>query len=340
MNRREFIKKSIAIAVGAALGTVAFPYVARTQTKIFLKPIVAGLNAKPGDPTYISLELIPKIMKEKYDIDIKMNLHHSMTLGTDWSQMEAVQNGFIDITSNSTPNYASFTNAWTYCDLPYVLLSREHAWRYYKSDLFWKSAAKVEKDMGVKVLPAVDAGGIRLLWNNKRVLRTPEDVKGLKFRVVRSPVAADLIRAWNGNPTPIAFAETYTSIQQGVVDGFHVQPIWAHIFSFYEILKYATHSKAIYAIQMQVMNKNTWNAMPKNIQDAFMAAAQEAADIANKLDRDKETEFLRDMEKKGVKFYEPTEAEFNKWYKAGLTTQKKYSEKIEPAILRELESMR
>ena len=56
VNRREFLKKSSAIAAGAALGTVGFPYVVRSETKKFLKPIVAGLNAKPGDPTYISLE--------------------------------------------------------------------------------------------------------------------------------------------------------------------------------------------------------------------------------------------------------------------------------------------
>ena len=338
ITRREFIKKSSAIAAGAAVGTMGFPYVARSKTKKLLKPIVAGLNAKPGDPTYISIELIPKIMKEKYDIDIEINMHHSMTLGTDWSQMEAVQHGFIDITSNSTPNFAAFTDAWSFCDLPYMFPAHEMAYKFYKSEIFRKSAAKVEKAMGVVVLPPVGAGGHRLLCNSKRELKTPDDVNGLKFRIVRSPIAADLIRAWGGNPTPIAWAETYTSIQQGVVDGFHVQPIWIYTFSFYEVMKYATEVRAFYAIQMQIMNKNTFNAMPKDVQGAFMAAAQEAADIANKKDMEGEEGFKNKLKEKGMKIYKPTEEEFKKWYEKGRALWDKHTK--DPKLIREMEKLR
>ncbi|MFH1933056.1 MAG: TRAP transporter substrate-binding protein [Pseudomonadota bacterium] len=337
ITRRGFIKKSSAIAVGAAIGTVGFPYIARSQTKKLLKPIVAGLNAKPGDPSYISIELIPKIMKEKYDIEIQINLHHSMTLGTDWSQMEAVQHGFIDITSNVTSNYAVFSDGWSFCDLPYMFPTRDKAWKFYKSDLFLEAGAKVEKDMGVKVLPAVDAGGHRLLSNNNRELRTPDDVNGLKFRTVRSPIAADLIRSWNGNPSPTAWAETYTAIQQGVINGIHVQPIWTYVFSFYEVLKYMTQVRAIYAIQMQVMNINTFNSMPSNIQKAFMAAAQEAADIANKKDRDLENDYTKKLQGKGMKLYVPTQEEFKKWYEAGQSVWEKHP--IDPAILKKMEKL-
>jgi TRAP-type C4-dicarboxylate transport system substrate-binding protein len=88
------------------------------------------------------------------------------------------------------------------------------------------------------------------------------------------------------------------------------------------------------------MNKNTWNAMPKNIQKAFMASAQEAAMIANKLDRDNEMEYLKDMKKKGVKFYEPTKSEFKKWHKAGLAVQEKHAKKIDPRIIKEMQRLK
>ena len=338
ITRREFIKKSSVAAAAAAVGTIGFPYVAQSKTKKLLKPIVAGLNAKPGDPTYISIELIPKIMKEKYDINIQIDIHHSMTLGTDWSQMEAVQHGFIDITSNSTPNFAAFTDAWAFCDLPYMFPTREMANRFYKSEVFRNSAAKVEKAMGVVVLPPVGAGGHRLLCNNKRVLKTPDDVNGLKFRTVRSPIAADLIRAWGGNPSPVAWAETYTSIQQGVVDGFHVPPIWIYKFSFYEVLKYATEVRSAYNIQMQVMNKNTFNAMPKDVQVAFRAAAQEAAEIADKKDMESEEGFKNKLIEKGMKIYTPTEGEFKKWHEKGRSLWNKYAK--DQKVISEIDALR
>jgi TRAP-type C4-dicarboxylate transport system substrate-binding protein len=342
-NQRNMAKllKVLSIVTGVVsmiTATVIFPFSAQAETKKLLKPIVAGLNAKEGDPTYMSIKLIPKIMKEKYGIEINMIIHPAMTMGTDWSALEAVQHGFIDIASNDPANYAVFTKVWDYVIPPYLFDSREMAHRYYKSKLFWDTAARMEKDMPIKVLPAVDAGGYRLLNNNKRELRTPDDVKGLRFRTVRSPIAADLIQAWGGSPTPIAWAECYTSLQQGVIDGLHVQPIWLYRFNFFEVLTNATQVKANYAIQIQVMNKNTWNSMPPNVQKAFMAAAQEAADIANKMDWDMELEYTKKLEEKGVKIYKPTEAEKKEWRKKGLTLRKKYP--VDPAILQAIEKLR
>ena len=79
--------------------------------------------------------------------------------------------------------------------------------------------------------------------------------------------------------------ETYTALQQGVVDGFHVQPIWTFLFKMHEVLKYATEVDSLYAIQFQVMNANTFNSMPEDIQKPFLLAAQEAAVMANAKDR-------------------------------------------------------
>ena len=338
LTRREFLKKKTAVAAGTAVGTIGFPYAVRAKTTKLLKPIVAGLNAKPGDPTYISIELIPKIMKEKYNIDIQIDIHHSMTIGTDWSQMEAVQHGFIDITSNSTPNCAAFTDAWRFCDLPDMFPTRELANRFYKSDVFKYTATKVEKAMGVVVLPPVGAGGHRLLCNSKRELKTPDDVSGLKFRTVRSPIAADLIRAWGGNPSPIAWAETYTSVQQGVVDGFHTPPIWIYKFNFFEVMKYATEVRSAYNIQMQIMNKNTFNAMPKDVQVAFMASAREAAEIADKKDKESEEAFKNKLREKGMKIYKPAENEFNKWQEKGRALWDKYA--TDKKLLSEVEKLR
>jgi TRAP-type C4-dicarboxylate transport system substrate-binding protein len=316
ITRREFIKKSSAVATWAVLSAVGTPYIVKAKTTKFVKPIIAGLNAKPGDPYYQFFAWIPEILKEKYDIDMEFRMYDSMSLGTDRSLMESVMRGFIDVHNNSTGNYAPHTNAWKFLDLPYIIRSRQHAHKLFRSDVMQEAAAKAEKDMPVKVLPFMDSGGFRILMNNRRELKTPADVTGLKFRVIATPIARAMIAAWGGNPTPLPWAECYTSIQSGVIDGFHVQPVWVYTYKFHEILPYGTHVKANYTVHGQVMNINTWNAMPKEIQTAFMAAAVESAERAQKLDNRLQAEYLKKMSEK-TKFYTPTEKEFQQWYKNG-----------------------
>jgi TRAP-type C4-dicarboxylate transport system substrate-binding protein len=317
ISRRQALKTAGAAAAAGAVVT-GFPALTRSaQAKKFLKPIVAGLNAKEGDPTDISIRLIPEILKEKYDVEMEIQIHPSSTLGTDVSQLEAVQTGFIDITSNTSSQFTVFDDAFSFVDLPYMIPDWDTGERLFKSDLWKQQAAKFESNVPIKVLPPVGAGGHRMLWNNKRPLHEPGDVNGLKFRSTRSDLVIELIRNWGGNPTPIPWVETYTAIQQGVVDGYHVQAIWTYLFKMHEVLKYATEVNASFAIQFQVLNANTWNSMPEDIQKPFMMAAQEAADIANQKDRELENFYKGKLREAGMEIYTPTAAEFAKWQAQG-----------------------
>lgn len=315
VSRRTILKTSAAAGAGAIVG---FPALTRSaQAKKYLKPIVAGLNAKEGDPSDISIRMIPQILKEKYDVEMEIQIHPSSTLGTDLSQIDAVQTGFIDITSNTTSQFTAYSPEFSYVDLPYIISDWDMALRFFKSALWAKTATNFEKNVPVKVLPPVGAGGYRLLWNNKRPLPDPAAVKGLKFRSSNSELETALVRNWGGNPTPISWVETYTALQQGVVDGFHVQPIWTFLFKMHEVLKYATEVDALYAIQFQVMNANTFNSMPEDIQKPFLLAAQEAADIANAKDRGLEDFYKGELKKAGMEIYTPSASEKAKWVAGG-----------------------
>jgi len=314
---------SDALKTGAAAATAGavitgFPALTRSaQQKKFLKPIVAGLNGKEGDPTYTSVSDVPKILREKYDIEVDFQIHPSSTLGTDLSQLDAVQTGFIDITSNVTTQFMRYDPAFAFLDLPYIVTGWDQYLRIAKSDVWKQQAGQFEKGVGVKVLPPVGAGGYRMFWNNVRPLKTPDDAAGLKMRSVTSPIVIELLRAWGTNPTPVPWVETYTALQQGVADGFHVQPIWTFKFNMYEVLKYATEVKAIFGIQFQVMNINTWNAIPESIQGPMMLAFQEAAESANERDRASEEFYKDELRGVGMEIYTPTASEFAQWQEKG-----------------------
>ncbi len=316
-TRRDALKTGAGAATAGAVLT-GFPALTRSaQQKKFLKPIVAGLNGKEGDPTYTSVSDVPRILREKYDIEVDFQIHPSSTLGTDLSQLDAVQTGFIDITSNVTTQFMRYDPAFAFLDLPYIVTGWDQYLRIAKSEVWKQQAAQFEKGVGVKVLPPVGAGGYRMFWNNKRPLKTPADAAGLKMRSVTSPIVIELLRAWGTNPTPVPWVETYTALQQGVADGFHVQPIWTFKFNMYEVLKYATEVKAIFGIQFQVMNINTWNAIPESIQGPMMLAFQEAAEGANERDRAAEDFFKDELRGVGMEIYTPTSSEFAQWQEKG-----------------------
>ena len=187
-TRRNALRTGAA-AVTAGTVITGFPALTRSaQQKKFLKPIVAGLNGKEGDPTYTSVSDVPRILREKYDIEVDFQIHPSSTLGTDLSQLDAVQTGFIDITSNVTTQFARYDDSFAFLDLPYIVTGWDQYLRVSKSDVWKQQAARFEQNVPVKVLPPVGAGGYRLFWNNKRLTKTPTDAQGLKIRSVTSPI--------------------------------------------------------------------------------------------------------------------------------------------------------
>lgn len=313
-TRRSVLKG----AAASLAASITAPAIVRAQpVRRLPKPIIAGLNGKAGDPTFESIARIAPILREKFNVEADIQVHPSSTLGSDTQQLEAVQIGTIDITSNTTAQFTSFSDAFSFVDLPYAITSWEMYERLAKSDLWKQQAAKFEAKTPLKVLPPVAGGGFRLLSNNKRAVPTPAQADGLKFRCTNSPLEIALLRAWGINPSPMAWTETYNALASHVVDGILVQPIWTYQFNMYEALKYATEVGAIFAVQFQVMNADTWKAMPPDIQQAFMAAAQQAADEANRQDHDAENVFKGKLKDKGLEIYTPTAAEKALWQKPG-----------------------
>lgn len=337
VTRRSVLKGA------AAAGLLAFPMpaIVRAQgTQKYLKPVVAGLNAKEGDPTYTSIARISDILKEKYDVEMEIQLHPSSTLGTDLSQLEAVQTGFIDITSNTTGQFAQFSPAFSFVDLPYAITDWDMANRLFASDLWKEQAAKFTEETPLVPLAPVGAGGFRLLWNNRRATPAPGDMQGLKYRTTQSPAEIAMIEAWGGSPTPLAWTETYNGLKTGLIDGIHVQPIWTYGFNMHEVLKHATEVDAVFAIQFQVINKNSLMSMPEDIREKFLLAATDAANEANEADRAAEETMKGRLREAGMEIYTPSAEEKAEWQRGGEGLWDQFASNIDPSVIERMVEMR
>lgn len=337
LSRRKFLKTA------AATSLLAFPMpaIVRAQgTQKYLKPLVAGLNAKAGDPTHTSIARISDILREKYDVEMEIQVHPSSTLGTDLSQLEAVQTGFVDITSNVTGQFAQFSPDFAFVDLPYAITNWDMANRLFASDLWKEQAAKFAEATPLVPLPPVGAGGFRLLWNNQRAAPVPADVKGMRFRTTQSPAEIALVEAWGGSPTPLAWTETYNGLKTGLIDGIHVQPIWTYGFNMHEVLKHATEVDAVFAVQFQVINKNSLMSMPDDIREKFLMAAVDAANEANAADQAAEEEMKGKLREAGMEIYKPSETEKAEWQSIGEGLWDEYAGDTDPSVIERMVAMR
>lgn len=316
-NRRAILKG--AVATTTAFAAAGFPTLLAAQRRRITieRPLVAALNGKEGDPTDIAIRLIPRILREKHNVALDIDIHASSTLGTDLSQLEAVQLGQIDITSHTTSQFTTFHPAFAFLDLPFVIPDWDTALRLFASDLWREQAAKFEAAVPLKVLPPVGAGGFRLLWNNVRPVPEPAALAGLRIRSSNAALEMALLRAWGATPMPLPWVNVEAALKQRTIDGFHVQPVWTHAFAMYEQLKYATAVNALFAVQLQVMNAKTWAALPEAVQTAFLAAAAEAAVEANKRDRATEAGDTKRLADKGMLIHAPSPGEQAKWQVAG-----------------------
>lgn len=156
--------------------------------------------------------------------------------------------------------------------------------------------------------------GFRHFTNNVRELKTPDDAKGIKFRVMESPVPIRMVQALGATATPIPSAEMYSALQQGVVDG-QENPISAIIQDrTYEVQKYMVLDGHTASVQMNLFSEAFYNSLPKNLQKIVLTGADKGRIASQKVIATKEETGLKFLQTK-LKIYKPTAEEAAQWHK-------------------------
>ena len=210
-----------------------------------------------------------------------------------------MQLGDIDITlSNMAPLAAAYSDLYLF-DTMFLINTREQAYEILDGEI-GQHIAEGLKAKNLKTL-SFPENGFRNLTTNDREVHTPADMKGLKVRVA--------------NPTPMAFGEVFTALQQKTIDGQENPVELIYDNKLNEVQKYMIMTQHIYNPLILAMNNETFNGMPAEYQDAVMKAAREATDYERgsaqeyeqdrikKIEEDKTTEiiYLTDEERNQFK---------------------------------------
>jgi tripartite ATP-independent transporter DctP family solute receptor len=275
------------------------------------------LKLKLGDKevfgtSYVGMSAFKTALEKYSNGRVKVKLYMNGRLGDNKSALEQVLNGNLEITTTTDGVLAPFYKQIQVLSAPYVFEDVTSLWKVvdgpFGKKLFNNMAAKI----GIRVLWTNDAG-VRSWGNTKKLVKVPADMKGLKMRIQDSPIFMEMLNACGASPTPVAWLETYSALQTGVVDGLEHGPHALLMMSFTDLLKYYTLDNHTIAMSIFVTNEKFFKSLPVDLQKAFIKASHEASVAARRNESIIEDLALAEFKKKGITIYIPTPAEKKLW---------------------------
>lgn len=292
------------ILIGVFVATIGFAVYQRSlissknnksSNQIVLK-LGHGLDSK--HPVHKSIEFMKQRLEELSGGRVTIDIYPSSVLGTETQCIEQLQNGSLAMTKTSVAAMENFIPEMAAFSFPYIFKDSDHYWRVLKSDLGKELLAKGEKKY-LKGLCYYDAGS-RNFYTNKVPIRKPEDLEGLKIRVLKSATAMNMMRAFGAYPTPIAWGELYSSLAQGTVDGAENNPPSYTTNKHYEVCKYFTLDGHTRIPDILLISTKVWDTLDTQVQGWIQEAADESSDYERKLWEKKTKESLAEAKAEGV----------------------------------------
>jgi len=258
-------------------------------------------SATPPDHIYnVGGQRFADLIKERTNGRIEIKIYPAGQLGKGEREMtEGIQQGAIDLLVSSTGPLGGFSPSINILDFPFLFRDFNHVDLVMDGGIGRKLLKDFEK-ANIEAL-AFWENGFRHLTNSKRVVKKVEDGKGLKIRTMENKVHLAAWKAAGLNPTPMAWGEVFTALQQGVIDGQENPIAVIHSTKLWDAgQKYFSFTAHVYSPSPLLMSKKKFDAMPKEDQDLFVKTGLEVAKFQRKLNRDAEETKMNEMASKGV----------------------------------------
>jgi tripartite ATP-independent transporter DctP family solute receptor len=297
-------------------------------------PADAVLNLKLGhainekDVFHDAALKFKEVVEEKTNGDVTVTIYPNAKLGDERNLLESLRMGTVDMAVVTGGPVINFLPSFGVLDLPFLFGSAEHAYKVLDGPVgqgFFKEMEKI----GWKGL-AYGERGFRNLTNSKKPVVKPEDMKGLKIRVMQNPIYLDAFTTLGANAVPMAWTEALTALQQGTIDG-QENPLNVIVaYNINESNKYLSMTRHSYAPNIIMMSMRTWNKLSDEQKAVVQAAALDAAALNREIDNRSEAGWLQELKDKGMEVVdEPDLAAFREAVKS-------VYEKYEPQFGKEL----
>ncbi|MCX2678405.1 TRAP transporter substrate-binding protein [Galbibacter sp. EGI 63066] len=247
-------------------------------------------------------------LKEISGGKLSVKIYPNQQLGSERENLELLQIGSLDMTKVSVGVLENFAPKMKVLGLPFLFRNKQHSFNVLDGPIGQQLLNESEK-YRLKGLCYYDAGS-RSFYTKDKPINTPEDLKGMKIRVMESVTAMDMVRSLGGSPTPISWGELYTSLQQGVVDGAENNPPSFYLSRHYEVCKYYSIDEHTVLPDVLVVGTQFWNSLSSQEQEWLQEATKRSVAYQRELWAISEKEALEAVQKEGVEVIYPDKKPF------------------------------
>jgi tripartite ATP-independent transporter DctP family solute receptor len=277
--------------------------------KIVLKVAHNGPEVHPFQNGYKKFR---EVLEAETDGVVEVQIFPNSQLGSEEEATQMVKLGLIAANASSTAGGLSTTvpEAELF-NLPFIFRDLNHCYSVIDGPIGQDLARTVEEKLNCLVL-GYWFSGIRNVWNSKRPVMSPNDLRGIKLRVMSSPMLIESFNALGAQATPLAFGELYSALQTGVVDGGETDHLDLLYEKFHEVTKYVSYTNHMFLVIALIFSEKVYYKLPPDIQDAVLLAGK-ASVLAEREAMDDLTEAaLTELKELGLEFYEVDKAPFRK----------------------------
>jgi tripartite ATP-independent transporter DctP family solute receptor len=254
-------------------------------------------NAKAADE-------LAKFIAEKSNGEMEMLVFRNGTLGGDRQAAEGMQIGTVEIGVVASSVLVAFEPKAGLFDFPFLFKTEEAAFKALDGEI-GATISDLLLNKGLRVL-GYGSNGYRHITNNRGPIRKPDDLKGLKVRVLENPIFVDMFKKMGASPTPMAFSELYTALQQKTVDAQENPMVITYTSKLYEVQKYISKTGHVMAVVPLIMSENFYQNLPPECQQIMIDAGKFWTELQRKGVKEREESFEEAMKKEGVEINELT----------------------------------
>jgi len=240
--------------------------------------------------------------------EIKVTIFPNGQLGGELEMVSQVRLGTLDIAMVGSGLAANIEPTFSITELPFIWKSRESAWEVLSGPIGRKILAMMEPK-GIKGL-GWGVWGFRGFLTNGFPINGPDSMKGRKMRIVENPLYVQTIKAFGGNPVPMAWPEVYTGLQQKAIDGVETNYHGMGDAKLYEVATDLSLTNHIFTATVYLMNMDRFAALSKKHQEIILKAAKAAGETMRDGAQKANENAIAKMQKNGIKVIKPDRAAF------------------------------
>lgn len=289
-------RRQVLAGAGLLATAVAFPAMAADKKRLRFSAVFSDQD--------IRAEMMKKFSEALGD-DFDYKGYYGGNLFKQGTELVALQRGNLEMGNIAPQDFSKQMPEWSIVTAAYVFRDTEHLKKFFASDLGEDLKKRTQEKLDVRVLGPTYFGVRQVGLKPDKKITTPADMEGIKLRMPPGDAWQFLGKSIGANPTPMAYAEVYTGLQTGAIDGQDNPLPNVENMKFYEVMSQIVLTSHLIGFDCLTISNKVWNDFSPELQQKVQKAADDAIAFSTQKHLDREKELGEFFKSKGLKLYEP-----------------------------------